>query len=164
MNLAEYKFTLTSPLKPRTVTFLTRNSEVLLGYKKTGFGQGYYIGIGGKVEENETIEEAAGRELSEEISIMPSELIPMGTVNFYFPKESWNQEVHIFTSDRWKGEPKESDEVRPEWFKSESLPLDRMWDDAKYWIPRILKGEEVRADFLFNDELNVIDSSIPFNM
>ncbi len=160
MTLQEYKVLFTSPLKPRTVTFLLKEDKVLLGFKKSGFGIGNYIGIGGKVEEGETIEEAAIREVSEEIDVTISELTSKGIVNFYFPKESWNQEVHIFVVTTWQGEPKESEEINPKWFTIDELPFDKMWNDAQYWIPQVLKGEQVTKDFLFNDELLVVDSSI----
>ena len=52
--------TLVIPLKGDPI------SEVLLGYKKVGFGQGKLTGIGGKVESNEPVIDAAVRELAEE--------------------------------------------------------------------------------------------------
>ena len=43
--------------------------EVLLARKKTGFGLGKIVGIGGKVEPGETLLQAAVRETEEELSI-----------------------------------------------------------------------------------------------
>src|SRR6266566_3926556 len=43
--------------------------EVLLGYKKRGFGAGTFAGIGGRVEAGETIRKAACREVYEETGI-----------------------------------------------------------------------------------------------
>ena len=40
---------------------MQRPSEILLGYKKRGFGARKWNGFGGKVEIGETIEEAAKR-------------------------------------------------------------------------------------------------------
>jgi len=45
-------------MKDRTLCFLMRGnppSEVLLGFKKTGFGAGKYTGVGGKVEAGESM-------------------------------------------------------------------------------------------------------------
>jgi 8-oxo-dGTP pyrophosphatase MutT (NUDIX family) len=51
----------------RTLCFLIRGNpptEILLGFKKAGFGAGKYAGISGKVEPGETTAMAAARELS----------------------------------------------------------------------------------------------------
>ena len=160
--LNEYTASLSKTLKPRTVIFLVKQNLVLLGYKKSGFGKGNYVGIGGKVESNETIEEAATRELKEEINVdVPiSDLNKVAILKFYFPHiidESWNQEVYAFLVTRWDGKPTETDEVKPVWFQKDKLPLSKMWDDAQYWIPRILKGEEVSDQYLFDKDLKVIE-------
>ena len=42
------------------------NKRVLLGMKKRGFGQGWWNGFGGKLQQNETTEECAVRETKEE--------------------------------------------------------------------------------------------------
>lgn len=67
MKISEYE----NVLKPnnRTLCFLLDGDKVLLGLKKKGFGQGKWLGIGGKVEEGESVEEAAKREVKEEIGV-----------------------------------------------------------------------------------------------
>ena len=46
-----------------TLAFVCRDREILLGFKKRGFGAGRWNGFGGKVENGETIEEGAKRYL-----------------------------------------------------------------------------------------------------
>ena len=160
MNLAQYTSSLKKPLRSRTVSFLVNENTVLLGYKKSGFGKGNFLGIGGKVERGETLEHSAAREISEEIGVTVSKYIPMGYLNFYFPHiedESWNQKVHIFVVQGWVGEPQETDEIRPEWYNLDSLPFENMWDDARYWLPDILKGKEMKREFLFDSNLKVVE-------
>lgn len=53
MKLENYLKSLKRPLSPRTITFLIKNNNVLLGFKKKGFGKGNWLGIGGKVEPGE---------------------------------------------------------------------------------------------------------------
>ncbi len=163
MSIEEYKKLITKEVKPRTVCFLVKDGSVLLGMKKRGFGKGNFLGIGGKVESNETIEEAALRELREEIGTTALNLWHTAVLNFYFPHmpdESWNQQVHVFMVNRWTGEPVETDEILPQWFQIDKLPIDSMWDDAHYWLPEVLKGSKVVGDFLFNDQFMVIDKTI----
>ena len=130
-------------------------SQVLLGYKKTGFGQGKFTGFGGKVEPGESIEAAAQRELVEETSIQVpiDNLLFAGVLTFTFPNQpAWGQEVHVYRVDNWKGEPSESDEMKPEWFDIDDLPFDRMWDDGRYWLPAVLAGLPYTARFSFRDD------------
>ncbi|KII91254.1 hypothetical protein PLICRDRAFT_173137 [Plicaturopsis crispa FD-325 SS-3] len=46
-----------------TNAFIFKEDQILLGYKKRGFGIGKYNGFGGKVDAGETPAQAAAREL-----------------------------------------------------------------------------------------------------
>lgn len=160
--LNDYIASLTKSHKPRTVIFLIKDNKVLLGYKKNGFGKGNYVGIGGKVESNESIQEGAIRELREEINVEVTleNIKEAAVLRFYFPHvkdDSWNQDVYAFIAHEWNGQPTETEEIRPEWFEFDNIPLNKMWDDAKYWTQRVLKGEEVHEEYLFSKDLKVIE-------
>jgi 8-oxo-dGTP diphosphatase len=128
-------------------------SEVLLGYKKIGFGQGKFTGIGGKIERDEMVTDAALRELAEETSVRipdPDYLEFSSILEFRFPhKRSWEHRVFVFFTHHWEGVPVESNEVRPQWFAIEDIPYDQMWDDARHWLPLALSGEKFQARFKF---------------
>ncbi len=144
-------------LRSTSLCLLTRNRadgtpEVLLGHKRVGFGLGKIVGIGGHVEPGESPAEAAAREVKEEsaLSVAADALTQVGYVTFVFPERpAWDMNVSIFTCADWSGEPAESDEIRPEWFPVAALPVDRMWDDSKRWLPRVLAGERLRATFTY---------------
>lgn len=127
--------------------------EVLLGYKKIGFGQGKFTGIGGKIERGEELTDAALRELIEEtgVRIPDPEYLEFGSIlEFRFPrKPSWNHRVFVFFTHQWDGVPVESNEVRPQWFAVEDIPYGLMWDDARHWLPLALSGEKFQARFKF---------------
>ncbi len=128
--------------------------------KKRGFGAGKWNGPGGKVKEDETIEEAVIREVREEVGILVSkkDLEKVGEIEFFFSEQKgWDIFVHIFFSKKWKGEPVESEEMKPEWFKISELPLDKMWVDDKYWLPDALAGKKFKAKFYFKGSGEEID-------
>lgn len=133
---------------------------MLLGLKKRGLGQGNYTGFGGKVEPGETILAAAVRELAEESGLVaePSALMGRGTVTFCFPAlPLWDQQVYLFVVERWSGLPVETGEMAPAWFLWGQLPYDRMWSDARYWLPPVLMGRMLTAIITFAADNATID-------
>ena len=50
------------PRQLLTLGLIYQDGKVLLGYKKRGFGEGWWNGFGGKVKVEESIEDAAKRE------------------------------------------------------------------------------------------------------
>ena len=136
-------------------------TEVLLGRKKTGLGSGNVVGLGGKIEAGETALEAIVREIEEESGLVvePADLTEMGLVKFAFPfRENWSQDSTVFVGSRFTGEPEESDEVSPDWYPLDDLPLDAMWDDAKYWLPGVLAGRRVLGDFTFGADCATVSA------
>ena len=145
-------------MRDATLVFLVKGeppSEILLGLKKAGFAEGKLNGFGGKVENGETIERAAARELEEEAGVAVSEqdLCKMAHLTFTFPaKPEWDQVVHVFLAKRWDGEPVESAEMKPTWRKVSEIPFEHMWQDDPHWLPLILGGRRIKARFTFRDD------------
>ena len=142
-------------MKLTTLCLLLKDDEILLAVKKRGFGVGKLNGIGGKVDQGESIIEAAARELKEEVGVTADleHLESIGDIKFYFKnKPDWDQHMHMFFVKSWEGEPAESEEMRPEWHKQQSIPFDRMWADDKHWIPLALSGKKIKGEFHFNED------------
>jgi 8-oxo-dGTP diphosphatase len=149
-----------------TLCFLLRDeaagTHVLLGTKKTGFGVGKIVGLGGHVEPGESDVEAACREVFEEAGIVVREhdLRVAGLIEFVFPaRPEWNMTTSLFTARRWTGDPVESQEIIPEWFPVTSLPLARMWQDAEHWLPLALGERAVDAVIILNDDNETVASA-----
>ncbi|MBI1888536.1 MAG: 8-oxo-dGTP diphosphatase [Candidatus Spechtbacteria bacterium] len=153
-----------------TLAIIHKGNKVLLGLKKRGFGMGRWNGFGGKVEENETIEAAAKRELREEAGVLAKDLERRGIIEFEFAGNSFDAtlssakasasrqdkletlEVHIFYCSDIEGEPQESEEMRPQWFDIREIPFSEMWADDQHWLPMALAGKRFRGKFLFDGE------------
>ncbi|OGN08164.1 MAG: hypothetical protein A3J46_00810 [Candidatus Yanofskybacteria bacterium RIFCSPHIGHO2_02_FULL_41_11] len=142
-----------------------KGDEILLAAKKrslSGFDVaiGKWNGVGGKIDDGETIRSAATRELNEEIGVVVSEddLEEAGNIKFYFKnKPEWAQHMHIFVVKNWEGEPVETEEMKPRWYKYHEIPLDLMWSDDRHWLPLVLAGKKIEGEFHFNEDGSEFD-------
>jgi len=140
-----------------TLVLVQENERILLGMKKRDFGAGRWNGFGGKVEAGEGIEAAAARELKEEAGIEADVLERVGILDFIYGDNTEIMEVHIFRVEKFKGEPAESEEMRPQWFNIEEIPFDSMWPDDQHWLPLFLEAKKFQGRFLFDEKNNILE-------
>jgi 8-oxo-dGTP diphosphatase/2-hydroxy-dATP diphosphatase len=144
-----------------TLVLILQDEKILLGMKKRGFGAGRWNGFGGKVREDESIEDAAKREVKEECGLEIKRLEEVGVHEFEFVKERGTiLEVHVFRGLSWQGEPFETEEMRPKWFLTSKIPYQDMWPDDILWLPTFLEGKKFRTKFLFGDGDQVLEQKI----
>lgn len=136
-----------------TLCFLVKEKEVCLAMKKRGFGVGKWNGVGGKVANGESVEDAALRELHEEIGVRAqhADLQPVGVLAFHYENTpELSMRTHVFFLHTWEGEPSESEEMRPRWYAHDTLPFEEMWVDDPHWLPLALGGKKIRGAFHFS--------------
>lgn len=152
-------------MRQTTLNFLIRRSashgrEILLAMKKRGFGAGRWNGTGGKLKDGESPELATIRETEEEIGVVISRsaLVKVAELTFHFSdKPDWDQKCHVYLAEEWSGEPSESEEMKPQWFLMEDMPFKEMWIDDPHWLPVVLSGKGVMAQFTFGNGGSVIE-------
>lgn len=138
-------------MKTVTLLFLRRDDEVLLAMKKRGFGQGKWNGVGGKVEPSESIDAATARECLEEINVTPTAPRLVGRLHFHeLADPDFYHDCHIFVANDWKGDPAETEEMRPRWFHIDGVPYTQMWPDDAVWLPHLLLGKSFEGTFILN--------------
>jgi 8-oxo-dGTP pyrophosphatase MutT (NUDIX family) len=148
-------------MKQATLLFLLKDNKILLAMKKRGFGVNRWNGYGGKQEGNETILETAIRETEEEIGVIPKNIIQVGTLDFYFKNSpKWDQQVLIYITKEWHGEPIETEEMKPQWFNLDKIPYESMWPDDPFWLPLVLSGKTIQAEFIFGENDTILDKKI----
>jgi 8-oxo-dGTP diphosphatase/2-hydroxy-dATP diphosphatase len=143
-----------------TLCIVSANSQYLLGMKKRGFGAGRWNGFGGKVKKDETIEQAASRELLEECGLTAKFLEPKACMHFKFVGKEEEIEVHLFAVSDFDGEVVETEEMKSQWFYQNEIPFDKMWPDDRFWFPYLLDGKKFEAEFYFKDENHLLDYKI----
>ena len=150
MLFGQYKYL------PATLCLLTEPGRILLGYKKRGLGKGLWNGFGGKLEAGETAQRAAERELEEEAGISSDTLVLCGKLFFTFDGDSQLIEGFVFRTSEYKGEPRETEEMRPRWFPLDEIPYEKMWADDVLWFPLFLRGICFLAYFHFDREEKMV--------
>ena len=145
-----------------TLLLLRKDNEILLALKKRGFGEGKYNGVGGKIKEGETPEQAMIRETMEEISVKPTKYEKVGIIKFleYYKGNKEHVAFHLYTATEWEGNIKESEEMKPQWFNINEIPYDNMLPDDKFWMPYVLNNKKIDAYFEFDKDWNMLKKEI----
>lgn len=144
-----------------TLLFLLQQDQILLAMKKRGFGQGRFNGIGGKIEPDETIEQAMIRECQEEIEVTPTNYWKVAEHDFQVEGgNAWRMYAHVYFCDTWEGEPTETEEMAPQWFNRSNIPYDKMWQDDIHWLPPVLEGQKLFGNFTFDSDDRMLTNKI----
>ena len=133
------------------LVFIKREDEVLLIRKKRGLGAGKINGPGGKLDDGETLEQAAVRETEEEVGLTPKDLKNHGELYFQFA-DGLSIHCTVFVSELFEGTLTETDEALPMWVKTDEIPFDQMWEDDQYWLSQVLAGDTFEGYFTFDDD------------
>lgn len=137
-----------------------KESDILLGLKKRGFGMNKWNGFGGKVDPSETVLAGALRELEEEAYVKATDSVFKGFITFEFENDPTLLHVHIFKATNIEGEPKESEEMRPQWYSLAEIPFEKMWADDKIWFPYFLSDKYFHGYFLFRGHEEILNYTL----
>jgi 8-oxo-dGTP diphosphatase len=149
------------------VTYLMRHNlgvhEVLLGEKLTGLGIGKVVGPGGKAEPGEDPRDTAVREIREEVGlrVSPADLRSIAVITYPFiNRPTLSQRSFVFHTDAFEGSVLASTELAAAWWPVTDIPFDRMWADAKLWLPKALNGIFIEATCVIGEDDTVVSADI----
>jgi 8-oxo-dGTP diphosphatase len=141
-----------------TLTFVIRDGQMLLMRKKRGLGAGKINAPGGRLEAGESWQEAAVREVQEELCVTPLDPVFVGENRFQFV-DGYSIHAAIFRAGRIDGVPAETDEGAPLWFPLGALPYEEMWEDDPLWLPHVIAGRRFAGRFVFDGD-RMLDHTI----
>lgn len=154
-------------MRTATLVYPVTEEAVLLAPRKRGppHLSGFLNGFGGKVEEGESVEAAAARELLDEcgLTARAADFLLVGVIDFFIDAEHAFS-VHAFLLKRWVGSPRETDEMgQPEWFPRHSLPFERMLPADRQLLPIALAeaATPFRAVVRYRRENNILTLARP---
>lgn len=121
-----------------------------------------WLGIGGKLEENESPDDCLCREALEETGLTLTSWRCRGVVTFLSDRYE-GEYMYLFTADGFTGSLKACDEGDLEWItreKLDSLPkwegdqifLDLLWQDAPFFLLTLRYQGEHLAEAILNGE------------
>jgi 8-oxo-dGTP diphosphatase/2-hydroxy-dATP diphosphatase len=134
--------------------------QILLGLKKRGFAQGTWNGFGGKVQDGELLEQTARRELLEECGIVAEEMELAGILEVEYQGKGQVMEINIFHVKKFQGEPLESEEMKPQWFQIDQVPMQNMWPDDEYCFPLFTSGKKFKGKFIYDGYDKIITHTL----
>ncbi len=127
-------------IKPLIVVAgIIRNSkgQILLGQRRPGTHlEGLWEFPGGKVEANETLEQALKRELEEELGIQVSTSQPLITVEHQYPEKKVL--LYVLEVSNWLGEVQSLEQQVLQWVNPENLSKIKM-PEADIPVVRLLQ-------------------------
>ncbi len=128
------------------------NHSLLMILKKRGQGAGKINVPGGKLRSGEDAEAAAVRETEEETGITPLDLREAGKLEFYFPENNnWDNTCTVFTAENFSGTLiSQNEECDALWVNIDQIPIEKMWDADRLWLPLLLQGKWFHRAYTFD--------------
>jgi 8-oxo-dGTP diphosphatase len=124
----------------RTLVFIQHNDKLLLlkGAPHKRLWANLYNGIGGHIEQGESIREAALREIREEVGLTDIRSLNLRAVISIDTNVNSGILIFVFTAQTDTPDIAGSLEGDPEWVDWTSMPSERMVADLPELLPRIL--------------------------
>ena len=122
-----------------TMIYLKRDDSYLLLYrnkKKNDINEGKWIGVGGRREIGETIDECAIRETKEETGLDVHSLSCCGEV--LFVDENFKIMMYVYEITDFSGELIECDEGDLKWIPIKDIYNYPMWEGDKAFLPSLI--------------------------
>lgn len=140
-------------MKETTLCYIENNGSYLMmlrNKKKNDANKNKWIGIGGKLNKNETPLDCVKREITEETGLQIENPIYRGKV--YFLSDKWEDEImHLFTAGTDCTEVTSCSEGELKWIKKEDILSLNLWE-----------GDKVFLKHLINDNKNIFNITLVY--
>lgn len=134
-----------------TLGHIINRDKLLLKEATRGVSKGKWNGPGGKIDKGETPLDCIVREAYEETGITMVKPFYHGRLFFYMNgKRSLTFLGYLFSTRKFKGKLRSTEEGKVKWVKIKDIPYEKMWDDDKYWIELMLHGKKFDIHCYYN--------------
>ncbi len=129
-------------MKDATLCYIERDGKYLMllrNRKSNDPNEGKWIGVGGKLEDGETPEDCAIREIFEETGLRATSLTRWGDV--YFRSDVWECEImRLFLVTGFEGETADCDEGELHWVEKDRIFDLNLWDGDRIFLKYLISG------------------------
>lgn len=136
-------------LNKEKVLFLLRNK------KENDLNENKYIGVGGKLEKDESPKEGIIREIKEETGLNAKNVKLKGIITFILPK--WENELcFVYTCDEYEGIMHECDEGELVWVDKKDINKLNLWEGDKLFLPKLFEDKLFIMKLIYDIHENLI--------
>ncbi len=126
-----------------TLCYIEKDDSYLMllrNKKLKDVNEGKWIGVGGRLEAGESLEECVCREVKEETGLTLEAFRMRGILTF--SSEGWEDEyIFVFTSDRFSGDLISCDEGELSWVKKDSITDLNLWEGDRIFLKELVSGD-----------------------
>ncbi len=124
------------------VILINKKNKVLISQRPHGkFMDGFWEFPGGKVKNLEKFNDAAVRELKEELGVTLDTKNLTFLMNIFYKYPEYYLSMQVYFADKWKGKAKSLEKQKFNWVKKETLKDANMLPASKKIIQKILKNK-----------------------
>lgn len=151
-------------MKPEltTLCYIEKDGAYLMLHrtkKANDINEGKWIGVGGHMEPEETPEECVRREAAEETGLTLTSLSFRGVIHFSCGENE--EEMFVYTSDRFTGDLIECREGELAWIKKEEILKLNLWEGDCLFLPLLMGDTEFFSfSLLYNEEGKLINDPL----
>ena len=126
------------------LAYIEKNEKYLMllrNKRQKDLNKNKYVGVGGHVEEGESIVEAMKREIKEETSLIVKEYKYRGLV--YFNNGEYEENMYLFHVTSFDGVVRECDEGTLYWIPKKEIFNLNLWEGDKYFLKPFMETDEM---------------------
>lgn len=131
---------------------------LLRNKKENDYNANKWIGVGGKVQEHESVYQALIREVKEETNLQLIDAKYIGLIDFI--DNDYYEEMYLFTSSSFSGLLKECDEGTLSFIDADKIDSLDLWEGDRIFLPFVIREEEFKKLTLTYDKGKLISYNL----
>lgn len=146
-------------MKEYTLVYIRKDNQILMlnrNKKENDLNKDKWIGVGGKLEPNETHLDCMFREVFEETALKVLKYKFLGKINFNFDK--YQEIIYLYTVDKYQGEINYNcKEGELKFIDIKKIAKLNLWESDLYFLPYVYQNKKFKQiDIVYN--YNVLES------